>query len=380
MKTTAVLGQPSWEIASSTVRAWVTRRGGQMAPVAFRLGGREVEPYAVAPWAEEKPTAGLPPMLQVLRGDFFCAPFGGNGTPFRGEIHPPHGESANAPWMFRSLESAAGSHTLHLSMATTTRPGVVDKFVRVRDGHEAVYVRHVLTGMTGPMNPGHHPMLRFPGADGSGLVSTSPVLIARVAPLPIEDPAAGGYQSLEPGAMFTRLDRVPLRCGGMADLSRYPARRGFEDIVMLVHESRADFAWSAVVLPDEGYVWYALKDPRVLRSTIFWLSNGGRHYAPWNGRHTGVLGVEDVTAYFHYGLAESARPNPLSRAGYPTALKLSPRQPLTVNHIQGVAAVPRGCGRVKSIVPEAGGIRINAAGCAPIRVALDTGFLYQHTT
>lgn len=377
MSSTRVHGQPSWMFASDSVRAWVTRLGGQMAPVEFHAGGRAVSPYSVAPWAEEKPPPGLPPVLHALRGDFFCAPFGANATACRGETHPVHGDTANAAWTFRSRMSRGGRHTLHLSLDTTTRPGRVDKFLQVRDGGTAVYIRHVLNGMSGPMPVGHHPMLRFPGAEGSGLVSTSPVLFAQVAPRPVEDPAAGGYQCLKPAARFTRLDRVPMQCGGNADLTRYPARRGFEDLVMLVHESRADFAWSAVVMQEEGYVWFALKDPRVLRSTILWLSHGGRHYAPWNGRHTGVLGVEDVTAYFHYGLAESARANPVSRAGYPTVLKLSPRRPLTVNHIQGVAAVPRGFGRVKSIVPTADGIRIVPAAGAAIHAAVDTGFLYQ---
>ncbi|MSU46464.1 MAG: hypothetical protein EXS42_04925 [Lacunisphaera sp.] len=52
-------------------------------------------------------------------------------------------------------------------------------------------------------------------------------------------------------------------------------------------------------------VWFALKDPRVLASTVLWYSSGGRH--------RGVLGLEDVASYFHIGLAGSAAPNPASR-------------------------------------------------------------------
>ena len=56
-----------------------------MAPATFNLpGGRTVQPFAVAPWAGEKIDAGLPPLLHALRGDFFCAPFGGNGVAWRG--------------------------------------------------------------------------------------------------------------------------------------------------------------------------------------------------------------------------------------------------------------------------------------------------------
>ena len=91
-----VCGQPSWRLASSEVEAFVTEKGGHMGPVTFERRGRKIRPYAMAPWGEEEFDPPLPPVLQVLRGDFFCAPFGGNARSFRGEKHPVHGETANA--------------------------------------------------------------------------------------------------------------------------------------------------------------------------------------------------------------------------------------------------------------------------------------------
>src|SRR5947199_5342113 len=93
-----VHGQPSWAFRSSHVHAHLTKLGGHLGPVSFRLDHRLVAPLSVAPWAEEKIAADTIPLLRVLRGDFFCAPFGGNVTPWRGEIHPVHGETANASW------------------------------------------------------------------------------------------------------------------------------------------------------------------------------------------------------------------------------------------------------------------------------------------
>src|SRR6185503_6373938 len=133
-----------------------------------------------------------------------------------------------------------------------------------------------------------------------------------VSPLPLENPEPRGYSILKPGAKFVKLNRVPTMTGGFADLSQYPARRGFEDLVLLAAKQSGPFAWVAVTFPEERYVWFALRDPRVLRHTVLWHSNGGRHYAPWNGRHTNVLGIEDITGYFHYGLAPSARRNRLN--------------------------------------------------------------------
>ena len=342
-----ILGQPSWQLSSDKVTAAVTEQGGHLAPVKFHLAGRVVEPFSVAPWAREKLQPGTPAMLKSLRGDFFCAPFGGNETSWRGEKHPPHGDPANAKWKLRSFEGGQVWSAWHWTMKTTSRPGRVHKSIRLKTGETNLYCRHVFSEMEGPMSFGHHAMLKFPEAPGSGIVSTSRILFAQVAPEPVESPAGGGYQSLKPGSRFTRLRRVATPDGQFADLEKYPARRGFEDLVMLVHESEPDFAWSAVAFPKERYVWFSLKDPRILRSTI--ISNAGRHYPPWNGRHARVMGIEDVTSYFHYGLAESANPNPVSRMGYATCMKLKKAAPLTVNYIMGVAAIPAKFGRVRSI-------------------------------
>ena len=100
---------------------------------------------------------------------------------------------------------------------------------------------------------------------------------------------------------------------------------------------------------------------RTLRHTILWISNGGRHYPPWSGRHTAVMGLEDTTSYFHYGLAESAKSNPLNRRGIPTAVRLNPKTPTVVNYIFGVAEIPAGFDRVKDLRARSGGIELLSA-------------------
>lgn len=344
-RTTIKFGQPSWRIATKVVEAFVTETGGHLGPVTFHLGGKKIQPYAIAPWAQQKTSPSLDPMLKVLRGDFFCLPFGGNTTPFKRERHPPHGETANAWW---SLESAEPGE-LHLSMNTKIRSGRVDKHISLRKEHTAVYQRHIISGMSGRMSFGHHAMLKFSGPPTIGRISTSRFVRGEVVPVPLENPAEGGYSCLRTGSLFRSLDKVPLAAGGFADLTEYPARRGYEDIALLVSDARQAFAWTAVTFPLEGYVWFALKDPRALRQTVFWISNGGRHYAPWNGRHVNVLGLEEVTSYFHYGLAESAAANPLSEIGYQTVCQLNRKTPLVVNYIMAVASVPKGFDRVVAI-------------------------------
>ena len=304
-KKQVVLGQPAWRLVSSDVEAFVTELGGHLGPVTFDRRGRKIRPYSVAPWAEEKVDASLPPILRVLRGDFFCLPFGGNSTLYHGEQHPVHGETANGRWRFESLETNQGRTCLHLSLQTRIRPGRVDKRISLVAGQNVVYCRHEISGMRGPMNLGHHAMLKFPDASGSGALSTSSFVYGQVFPEPVERPENRGYSFLKPGAKFKSLAAVLTITGQTTDLSRYPARRGLEDIAMIVSDVKEPFAWTAVTFLEEGYVWFALKDPRVLRETVFWFSNGGRHYPPWNGRHINVLGLEEVCSNFHPGLAES---------------------------------------------------------------------------
>jgi hypothetical protein len=369
-----VHGQPSWSFRSSHVHANLTRLGGHLGPVSFRLAHRLVSPFAIAPWAEEKLAPETPALLRALRGDFFCAPFGGNGTPWRGEKHPPHGESANATWRLKAFERNADRLTLHASLRTTARAGNVDKFITLIEGHAAVYQRHEIRGR-GPMCVGHHALVRFPDSPGSGVVSTSRFVHAQVLPDLFERPENRGYQSLKPDAAFRSLDRVPTLTGELADVSRFPARRGYDDLVMLSADPKLPFAWNAVTFPRERHVYFALRDPEQLRHTILWISNGGRHYAPWNGRHTSVMGIEDTTSYFHYGLAESAKPNPLSRRGIPTTVTLSQRSPVAINYIVGVAAIPAGFDRVRSIRAMNGGIELVADSGKRASAALDLGFL-----
>jgi hypothetical protein len=87
-----------------------------------------------------------------------------------------------------------------------------------------------------------------------------------------------------------------------------------------------------------------------------------------------VLGVEDVTSYFHFGLAESAGPNPLSAAGVPTVLTLRPNRPLAVNYVMGIAALPRRFDRVKRIDFKGDHVRIVPVTGAVIEHPVDLSF------
>lgn len=347
----------------------ITETGGQLRDVQFRLGRRVVRPFSTAPWCDKPEAAGLVPVLRELRGDFFCLPFGAGPGP-NGEEYPPHGEAANAVWTVTNRERGRIRAALHTRMPK----GLVVKKVETRHGETNIYQTHELRGFRGRLCFGHHAMLDFK-VNGSGLVSCSRLRLAQVLPAPFEDPARGGYSCLRQGAWFRRLDSVPMAAGGTADLSRYPAREGYEDLVMIHHKDTDDFAWTAVVFPERQFVWFSLKNPAVLASTVLWHSNGGRHYPPWNGRHRGVLGVEDVTAYFHLGLGASARSNAWNERGVPTTIEFQPHRFVRVPYIIGVAAVPPDFGEVRVIRRVPGGAQILSASGRAVFHTVDTDFL-----
>lgn len=347
----------------------MTKTGGQISPVEFRVGRQRIQPFHTAPWCGTPAAKKLIPLLRELRGDFFCAPFG-DGPAWRGEAHPPHGETANADWNV----TACSPERLVAVLQTRVRPGTITKTIAARPAETNLYQTHLFEGFKGGMCLGHHAMLDF-NRNGPGLISTSKLRLAQVLPAPFEHPAQGGYSSLRQGAWLRRLDQVPMADGTKTDLTRFPAREGFEDLVMIHHKDADDFAWAAVVFPEKKFVWFSLKNPTYLASTVLWHSHGGRHYAPWQGRHRGVLGVEDVTAYFHLGLGASLAPNPWRDKGVPTSLTFSRGQALRIPYIMGVASIPGEFDAVKSIRRTATGVRLQSTSGRPIDHAVDTSFL-----
>jgi hypothetical protein len=375
-RTYTVHGAQSWRIANDVVEGWLTRDGGQLGPVSFKTEHGDVQPFAVAPWSRGEVARDAPRVLRNLRGDFFCLPFGVGGSPWNGENHPLHGETSGGRWRLVSLAQSGDTTELEVRMAVKSRPGVVTKRVRLKCGHTVLYCSHDIEGMSGPMCLGHHAMLRFPDRQGSGRIAFSPIRFGRVKPA--ESAESGDLiSSLRQGASFRSLRRVPRKKGGYADLTRYPARKGSDDLVQLASRSSRPVAWVAVSFPKERYLWFALKNPKQLSSTLLWYSNGGLRSSPWDGRNRPVLGIEDVTAFFDFGLAASIKENTFSRLGVPTTLALKANGGLRVHYVMGVTAVPRDFGAVRQVRFGVDALTFVSDSGATVRQPVDLSFFYE---
>src|SRR5688500_8206907 len=206
-----IRSQPSWVISTPQVEVAVTVRGAHMAPVTFMQDtAQPVQPYHVSPWQDEG-LKNLPaPVLNTLRGDWFCIPFGGNGEAFRGETHPPHGEVAGGEWRKIDETKTAGVTTLRLAFETKARRGTITKELFLIEGQNVIYSRHVIEGFAGPAPLGHHATLAMPDEEGVFRIATSPIRLGVTNPSLFSDPAKREYQSFAIGARVTE-DRKSTR-------------------------------------------------------------------------------------------------------------------------------------------------------------------------
>ncbi len=344
-----IASQLSWVVRNDQVELAVTQRGGHMAPVTFlRKSSSPIQPYYISPWQNE--ALKIPePALVPLRGDFLCAPFGANAEPYRGEKHPLHGEPAGSKWKLQAVERSKPLTCLTLTMQTRIRTGQVTRRLMLLDGQNVVYTQETFQGYSGAMPAGHHATLALPDEPRTVHIATSSIRFGMTNPAPIGDPATGAYQALAIHKRFSNLRLVPVLWPkeGHDDGTTYPARKGFCDLLGVFNKLTATPAWTTATFETEGFLWFSLKDPTVLPTTLLWISNHGRYGSPWNGRNR-CLGLEDVCGFFADGLAASVRPNVLSRQGIPTALKFSKARPTVIRYIQGVVKVPRGFGHVRS--------------------------------
>jgi hypothetical protein len=334
-------GSPSFVLRTPEVTLAVTRTGGHLAPLTHHLPGREASPLALAPWKPSEVDPALPRLLTELRGDFLCLPFGGqkNG--------PPHGDTANAEW---ELSSRSGHH-LELTLHASDTGARVTKRLMLVPGHTALYSEHLIEGLEGAWNYGTHAILDLSDLpEGGARISTSPFRFGSVYPGEFSPAEEGATGCLLPGGRFDDLAAVPRKDGTKADLTRYPARLGNDDLVMLSGSaSGATHGWTAASLP--GYAWVQLKRLADFPSTLIWMSNGGRTAHPWEGRHVGRIGLEEVCSHFCDGV-DVSREDRLATLGIPTTRNFRRGETTRLPLVQLAVPTPAGFGRVASVDPE----------------------------
>jgi len=352
------------------VRLSIDASVGHIAGLTVRDGARALTPLHRAPWVGDPQAefpAGSAPNVRRLSGDFFCAPFGRNDI----EDAPAHGWPANSGWDHIDTIGDDGRTTAVFRLIRTVMGATVEKRITLVAGHPFVYQEHNITGGAGAVSAAHHVMVHM---QEGGDLTFSPKSRALTPPQALEtDPALGRSILAYPG-QTTDLTAFPLSGGGEADLTQYPPGERHEDFLTLIEAPGRKLGWSVVSRKAEQDRIIVLKCPHVLPVTMLWMSNGGRDYAPWSGRHTGVLGIEDARAS-PLGHLDSCGENEFTRAGVATAFELGKQRRTVIRQVIGACAVQSGEGKLVDVSAEKDSLMLHFHGGATRSLNYDPEFL-----
>ena len=164
------------------------------------------------------------------------------------------------------------------------------------------------------------------------------------------------------------------KCPDTIDCTTYPMPVGYTDIFAVFRKPAEKPAWTAVVFPERGYIWYALKDSAVLPGTAVWNANEGRYGDPWNGR-TSCIGIEDCCSFFAGGYKPSIEENDLTRKGWKSAFTFSKAAPSSIKTIQGIARIPADFGRITDVKFTSEGLEFAGENGKTSAVKVDWAFV-----
>jgi hypothetical protein len=324
---------------------------GNLARLVLRDEGTPLEPLHRAPWVDDPQAIvdHLPPVEQRLSGDFFCAPFGdpvsGNG--------PRHGPPANTRWrhVTQTYSDWASHQVMVMELLAPVQGAALVKEIALGVDAPILYQTHRLSGGEGLLPVATHPMVRLAPGDR---ITVSPKMHAVTGEVPI----VAGRHLLTYPATATDLTAFP-GVAGPVDLTRYPEGTGTEDLVQLVEAPGHGLGWTAVTRAED--VVFVVKDPASLPVTQLWFSNGGKREAPWNGRHTGVLGIEDARI-------------PTGSPAVPAGLELAPDTTHVISHAIGAIRRPPGWTFVASVDIRGDGLVLTGDDASQVTMPFARGF------
>lgn len=331
---------------------------GNLRDIVLRDGDRDLRPLNTAHWVANAPAlAELAPVEQALSGDFFCTPFGSSG----GDV-PPHGWTANSSW-----QAKATGANLTARLERDVQGAQVDKRITLSEGAPLLLQEHIIVGGTGALTLAHHPMVKLAS---KGRFATSLKRAAITPDAPLEPRHALRYPAESRNLTQVEGSNVTV------DLTCLPIADETEDFITLV-EAETPLGWSAVTRDAENDIVFFLKSPAQLPVTMLWHSNGGRSYAPWNGLHSGVIGIEDGCAAGLLTPAEAAWPNAISRTGVRTHIDLSPGTAHRIAHVTGAIARPEGWTTVAAIALDGDRLILTGDTGTTRTLPFPRGFLEQ---
>ena len=337
---------------------------------------KNILPYFVNQW-EDSYHEIEDDLLKPLRGDFFCLPFG-NLNKFNNEEHPNHGESATSLWTYDTSEKINSYDVHKFSLQTKVRDGNLCKKIGLMKNQNVVYLEHEVSGFKGPSSYGHHAILKVPEKENSVLVSTSPYKFGTTNrhSQPHSD-KSDEYYFLESEKLFLSLEEVPSiwKDERTINCTTFPHHKGYGGSLAVYYDQRSPIAWTCAVYPEEGYLWFSLKDPSLFPGLLIWIENCGRKLPPWNGQ-TNCLGLVDMCGNLAEGLQSSVEDNWLNNFGIRTSLDFK-GETKAFRYIEGVAPIPEGFKKVCSVEILKGEVIFNSETGQCVNANINTDFIFD---
>lgn len=324
-----------YSLENRAARATVHRSGG-MVLAEFTLGDRRVRPLFLPAWASENAADGL---LNNLRGDFPCVPFGGAPAQaaLPGGWHPDkaaadpdefaHGYGAHHLWNL--AETGVGFIRIAVDYPRSHPIEGLERIVSLSPDHPKVlFEDRIHVRKTCRLPVGLHPIFRLPKENGAARLRLPNCRIMRTYPGDVDASAA-----FVPDASVPDAQAVPLRRGGTADATSLPMEISTEDLLML-----CEVETGRVALENRAEAYRAVLewDASLLKGCLLWFSNRGRGFEPWNGRNV-CLGVEPIASAFDLGTAVSLGGTPL---GAFTGLSMKAGDTVVLKHSISVEEFP----------------------------------------
>lgn len=373
-------GQPCYTIYNEFIKAYITIQGGHLTAV-FNCNGDDIDPFFYAPWSAEAKQENVDWILHVLRGDPFCFPFGSGKDTYQGKKYPHHGKTANDLWDFIALENQGNKKKLKLSMGLDDNEGEVEKLITLSDNSPLVYDQHIIKNFFGKTSLGHHHTFHLPYHENSAIIDFSEPIAGFSTPIPAyhprqEEGIENGYSWIQHNQEINDLRRIQCIDGSFMDFSRFPISKGYAEIILFISNPKLDFCYSAISVPEKGFCYFQLKDPQILSSTMFWISNGGQYNFPSQKKIDSVIALEEVTGYFHFGRKKSVANNSLNERGYKTCISIDDQ--VKINMIYGVFQISKEFKGIKNIIKkDSQTIQVVGKQGEKIDIPCFIGFLHQ---
>ena len=312
--------------------------GCKMLPT-FNLDGQKVKPLHEPEWLEDESSQfnSLPGILQNLKGEFPCVPFGINSPveelkhdwqssysekPY--VVNEPHGYCSNKNWEL--IDKNSNKLEFKINYPENDLVDYLTRSIQVNDNdpNQIICNLQIYVKEDCELPIGLHPMLRIPKNKSKIKIISGNFKFGLNYPgLVLKDKTLGAI-----GKEFSSLEKVEGFDGKYKDLSQPPFDGNFEDLFQLCGVDGK----MSLENYEENYKFDFVWNPNHFNSVLMWVSNKGREEYPWNSNHV-TIGFEPITSAFGLSTHVSTNSNnPIVKRNIPTAIKLYKNKPLVTEY------------------------------------------------